>query len=405
MLKILIWLAAAVAVAAGQMRLTEQDAVAQALAARASLRAATERVRSAEALRRQAGLRPNPRLTLQSENVRFWGTPDFNYGELADTYAYVTHVLETGGKRARRVGEAGAAVEQAEAKRELERFQIGSRVKQAYWRAATARKLRDLLADNVAAFNQVVEYHRVRVREGAAAEADLIRVELEGQRLESDLISATLAADHTRIQLLREMGSAIFPEVEFVSAMEPNPDTAIPDLNQALEKRLELRLLRADVARARAALEVAKAGAAPDVDVVFGYKRALIFNTLVSGVTVPLPLWNRNQGTIAAAEHDLRASEATLAAEQAALKSEVNAAWREFDVRRRHVLELFPALRARAEGSAKIALAAYREGGSDLLRLLDAERTRIEAQILYYRALGDYHLSRVALDVAAGVQP
>ncbi len=403
MLKILIW-AAAAAAASGQVRLTEEDAVAQAMAARLSLKAASERVLAAEAIRRQAGLWPNPRFTFLAEGVRFWGTPPLNYGQDVDTFANLTQLFQTGGKRSGRVAEAGAAVQQAELKRELEQVQIAARVRQAYWRAAAARKLCDLLVENVSTFGQIVQYHRARVQQGVTAEADLIRVELQGQQFESDLTLAVLEADRARIELLREMGSTSFPEIEFASALEPKPDETTPDLNQALKKRVDVRLARADVAHARAALQLARTGAKPDVDVLFGYERTGGYNTLVAGVEIPIPFVNRNQGEIAAAEHELRASEATLAAQEALVKADVEAAWRYFDLRRRQLLEFFPALCSRAEGSAKIARAAYREGGADLLRLLDSERTRIEAQILYYRALGDYQQSRVLLDYMSEVQ-
>lgn len=62
-----------------------------------------------------------------------------------------------------------------------------------------------------------------------------------------------------------------------------------------------------------------------------------------------------------------------------------------------------PALRERAREIARISNAAYREGGADLLRLLDAERGRIEADLLYFRALTDFHLAVVELQSALGI--
>jgi outer membrane protein TolC len=62
-------------------------------------------------------------------------------------------------------------------------------------------------------------------------------------------------------------------------------------------------------------------------------------------------------------------------------------------------------LRDKAQESARISLAAYREGGADLLRLLDSERTRSEVQLLHFRTLGEYQQSRVALETAVGVAP
>ena len=65
----------------------------------------------------------------------------------------------------------------------------------------------------------------------------------------------------------------------------------------------------------------------------------------------------------------------------------MEAARSEFDIRRRQLTEAMQPLCDRANESARIANAAYREAGADLLRLLDAERVRIESQMLLYRTL------------------
>jgi outer membrane protein TolC len=60
-------------------------------------------------------------------------------------------------------------------------------------------------------------------------------------------------------------------------------------------------------------------------------------------------------------------------------------------------------MRTKADEAARIAEAAYREGGADLLRLLDAQRLRIETQLMYFRALTEFRQSIAALEAALGV--
>src|SRR5262249_26979168 len=85
--------------ALAQSRLTLADAITEALKNHPRLAAADARIDAAEGLRQQAGFGPSPRLTLQSENARAWGTPSFSYGRDADTLALLTQTFETGGKR------------------------------------------------------------------------------------------------------------------------------------------------------------------------------------------------------------------------------------------------------------------------------------------------------------------
>ncbi len=380
--------------------------MAEALRGHPLLAASGERVAASEGLKLQAGLRPNPRAYFQTENLRGHGAPPFSFSRDADMFAYVSQLVETAGKRARRLDAASAGVRRAELERELLARQIASRVRSAYWTAAGAQKLHELLLENEKRFRQVVEYHEVRVREGAMAEVDLLRVRLEGERLELAANAAALEAARARISLFREMGRPEFPKVAFSEPLEQA--VAAPpavDPARALAGRTELKIARQQVEQVRASLGLERAAARPDLDLLAGYKRTAGFNTLLAGVQVNLPLANRNQGNIVAAERELRAAEATLAAAEAVVKAEVEAAVREFEIRRRQVLETLPALRKRAAESSRISLAAYREGGADLLRLLDAERVRIEIELLYYRTLADYQQNLVALETALGVTP
>lgn len=393
--------------AAAQTHLTLRDAVTTAIKDHPLLQAGTERIGAAEGLRRQAGFMPNPRLILQSENARPYGNPAFVYWRDADNFAYLQQTFETAGKRDRRVDLAGAHVRRAELERELLERQIAGRVKQAYWYAVGARRAEELLTEDLKNFQRIIEYHEVRVKEGAMAEADLIRVRLERERLLITLNSTKLEAERARIHLYREMGQTQFPAVQLVDGLEPLADPAgsAADTAQALERRPELRLARQFVEVSRNSLRLQQVSGKPNVDVLFGYKRTSGFDTMLGGVQVDLPFHNRNQGNIAAATSELKAAESSLAATEALVKAEIEAAQRDYELRRRQVSDSFNSLRSQADESARIADAAYREGGTDLLRFLDAQRIRIETQLLYFRALTDYQQSVVALDIALGVTP
>src|SRR3954462_12341784 len=93
-----------------QTRLTLPDAISQALQNNPQVQVAQSRTQAARGQRTQAGLKPNPRLFLQSEDVRAWGTPAVPYWQGTEEYAYVGQVFETAGKRNRRVDVASSDV-------------------------------------------------------------------------------------------------------------------------------------------------------------------------------------------------------------------------------------------------------------------------------------------------------
>ena len=186
-----------VAPAAAQTALSLKEAVAEALATHPLLAAGTARIEASEGGRRQAGLAPNPRLILQSENTRPYFSPPFRFWHETDSFAFLQQTFETSAKRGHRVEVASANVRRAELERELAARQIAGRIKAAYWQAAGAQEIHDLLLESRKNFQQIVEYHEIRVREGAMAEADLLRVRLEGERLAVAANAALLEAQRS----------------------------------------------------------------------------------------------------------------------------------------------------------------------------------------------------------------
>lgn len=406
-MRILIALLAAPAMLAAQERLSVVQALEKAFATHPLLAEARQRIAVAEGARRQAGLAPNPRLVLQSENARIpVNSSPFVFARDTDNFAMVSQTFEWGGKRTRRVEAAAAGIERARHEFEALRLQIALRVRRAYWEAAGTARIHDLLLENVRTFQQIVDYHEVRVKEGAMAEGDLLRVRLEADRFALQANLARLDAERARIRLFQEMGQAEFPKVTYADPLEISEDRLIlADPEKALSQRPEVAAALAQLEQARAALRLAQAEVRPSYDALFGYKRATGFDTVVGGIEIGLPLRNRNQGNIESASAEIRAAEANLAAVRALVRAEVEAASVEYGIRRRQVTEFLARFREQAGETSRIAQAAYRLGGADLLRLLDAERVRIEIELVNYRALMEYRQSIAALETAMGVQP
>jgi cobalt-zinc-cadmium efflux system outer membrane protein len=408
-MRLRVWICASALVVTpalfAQARLTLADAVSEALTGNPQLSTAAARVAVAEGLRHQAGLGPNPRLILQSENTRFSGSPSFSYPRDADSYAFVAQTIEMGGKRQRRVDLTTENIHRSELEQQLQRQQIASRVSAAYWTAVGAVRNRDLLQQEVTNFERVVQFHRDRVREGAAPEVDLLRIEVERDRLTASARTAAQDAERARIALFREMGKTQFPPVEFADALEPARLVPILPIAEVLDRRPEMRISRAVIEQARASLRLQQANAKTDPDVQLGYKRTAGFNTLYAAVQIPLPVRNRNQGQIEAAVAEIKSAESSLAATEVLVRSDLEAAMKDYESRQKLLAETLQPMRDRADEVYRIADAAYREGGSDILRLLDAERTKIETQLAYTRSLTELQQSAVAVATAQGSLP
>jgi cobalt-zinc-cadmium efflux system outer membrane protein len=382
-----------------QQPLSLADAVRQALDRRPELKSAAARSRAGNSLTLQAGVFPNPRLIFQTENLR---TTHFDYGQDADTFLYASQVVETSGRRGARVRLARTIAGRARLEEEQIRRDIAVQVTEAYWNAIASEALLKLYEENNQYFAQIVEYHEARLREGKAAEVDVIRVRLEHQRIAAATENARTDAEKTRLELARAIGyeSSDWRLTEDLGRLE-NPRAINPDS----AARVESKLAAQSLLQARSALILERANGRPDLDVILGYKRIQGLNTALAGLQFNLPLFNRNQGAIGAAEANVQAAEQDAESAHLLLRSELEIARREYETRRRQIEKSFRPLRDRAVEISNISRMAYKEGGIDLLRLIDAERLRIESEISLIRLLNDYHKSVAQLDRAEGVEP
>jgi len=391
-----------------QSKLGLQDAINKALESRASLKADAERISTARGLKEQAGLLPNPEFQFSNENLR----PGQTYSQDVDTLAYVTHPLDILGKRKQRMAAAASGVNRSQAEYEMARLEIIQRVKLAYWAARGAQETRDLLKASVKAFQEIVDYHSSRLSVGAISEQDFLRVRLEAERLQIGANLAAIEATRARVQLLKEMGQTDFSEVELTEPMDASaaPIPAV-DIQQVLGRRAEMRVATAAVAEAQAKAQFEEVSARPDLNLIYGYKRTQLpdtrsgTNTAIAGLQITLPFTNRNQGNRAAATAELRRQQQLLAATDADVRADYYSALQEYELRRGEVVTTLEPLRQHAQNIAEIAQSAYAQGGTDLLRLLDAQRSRREAELAYVQGMVAYQQSIANLQAAEGVNP
>jgi outer membrane protein TolC len=384
-----------------QLKLSLDDAIKQALQSRASLKAENERVLTARGLRRQAALRPNPEFLFQNENLR----PGQTYTRDVDTVAYVTQPLDILGKRAPRISVAEEGIGRTQAEYDLARVHLIDSVKLAYWTARGAQETRDVLQTSVANFQKTVDYHAARLSAGAIAEQDFLRVRLESERLKISANLAAIEANRAALALLKEMGSTAAIGVVLTEPLDTGP----PPLEIGFAQRGEIKLARAELAESESKERLEVVAARPDLSAFAGYKRTQLpdttygVNTVIAGFQVSLPFVNKNQGNREAAEAEVRRRRQLLAAVETDVRAEYEGALQDYQMRRDEAIGTLKPLRQEAANLEQIATAAYAEGGTDLLRLLDAERARIDADLAWARGMADYHQSIVRLEAAEGV--
>lgn len=389
--------------AAGRSSLTLREAIRESLTS-PQARIGQDQVDTVRGSVVQAGLRPNLRLYLQSEDLRPWAG-NFDFPNATEDFGYVGQSFELGGKRGRRLDLAKANVREAEANRMLLNQQIAGRVAAAYWAAVADAGIETLLADDLHAVDEIVGYNKARVDAGAMRGIDLIRVQMERDRLLLAMAAARREVMLSRIELFRQIGRAPDANVTLADSLESAEPLQTRSIDLVLAARADVAAGQEAVTAAVADVQLQRAGGVPDVDLLGGYKRNSGENTLYTSLQLPLPFRNRNQGEVARAEATLRMAKDRLQQLELFVGADVAAAEDAYTQQQAVVRDILPEMRARAKQNLAIMDDAYRTGGVDLLRYLDAERTAFDVETTALRTLADFQQAGLKLQLAYGVQP
>ncbi len=388
--------------ASGQT-LSLHDAVEQALRSPEAL-AAVAQADEVQGQLRQAGLGLNPRLFLQSEDWRPWGD-NFDFPTGTENYGYVSQTFETDGKRSKRVVLLKARLAEARSQAQVTRFTLAARVAAAYWNAAVLDRTVALLRDDMAAVDEMVRYHKERVDAGAMRGVDLLRMQIERDRLDLALRSTERDAAQARLELFKQMGRPPLDHPQLTDAVEALTTVPSAPVGEVLARRADLQGAREAVTAAQADVKLQRAIAVPDLDLLGGYKRNGALNTGFGGLQIPLPFRNRNQGEIERAEASVRYAEDALAARELQVRAEIAQSEENYRRERDTVETLLPDMRAKAKDNLQRIAEAYRIGGVDLLRYFDAERTQFDVEVNALRTFADFQQAAVRLELSYGVQP
>jgi cobalt-zinc-cadmium efflux system outer membrane protein len=360
-------------------RLTLPEAVALARVHSPLAAAARAQAEGAAKAAKIAGRLADPTLELTAENWRP-GADDFVARTDLDVFAVVTQPLDLftrGGRKAQARGESEeAAAGRVRAEQDVELDTV-----RRYLEAWRGRELVASLEAQAENLGGIVSAMEKRVGEGYAAEADLLRFRAEAARAANHLARARIEHARVEAELAFLVGRPVAEarlEKPDLPLLPPGEPEALAEL--ALTSRPDVAAARARVARAEGTMSLEKARRYPDLALSGGYKRTTGLDTAVVGVVTTVPVFERNGRAVARAEADARAAglelEATLARARADAAILVRGA-RDLQAR---LARLDEDLVHPAEEARRSALAAFREGAIDVLRVVDAERTNTEAR-------------------------
>jgi cobalt-zinc-cadmium efflux system outer membrane protein len=241
---------------------------------------------------------------------------------------------------------------------------------------------------------------------GELSGVELRRLQVERHRFADDALVAGLALRNARCRLLALLGLRPLDQPFDTADTLPDAATVLSDaaapVDGSVSARADLKALRLGEQQADADARLQHALRIPPFSFGAGYQRDFGTNALVVRATIPLALWNSNEGGRArAAAERTRAASRTSAA-LAAAELEVQLARNAVESSRARVTSIASEYVKNAREARDIVLAAYGAGAATLTDYLDAQRAFREAQRAEHRALFDYRVSVCELEAAVG---
>ena len=354
--------------------LTLQQALDMARAKNPSLLSGQQHVTATKANEITAGLRQNPTFTISGADVSL---PADNP---ASPYTYVANasrLFERGQKRRWRLDIAHATTDVTTSQYKDSERQTILQVKQSFTNMLTAKAGLKIAQDNLDSYRKTVDLSKVRRDAGDISGTDFERIDLQLAEFESDYDSANLnliqASDQLQLLLGIEKPTAAF---DITGTLDP-PDLTqtLPQLEQAaLAARPDYQAALQSIRVADASVKLADADGTTDPTIGGEYERTATFNSAGFQVSIPLRIFDRNQGEKERTRYEAQASRFAEIAARNQVTNDVDQAWAGYETALSQAKRYNSHYVSEAQHVRDNLEFSYRHGGSTLLDYLDALR-------------------------------
>jgi cobalt-zinc-cadmium efflux system outer membrane protein len=403
----------------GPIRITLDEAIQMALEHNHNMLAMMTTIQQSQAEEVTQNLRPNPALFADWEYLPL-GSPS---RQNPNTYSGVStsdylnnnteadlglsYLIERGGKRRDRLQTQKDITAQTRSLVADNGRGLTFQVATLFFSAQLAESTLELAEKDLKSFQQTVDISEAQYKAGGLSENDYLMIKLQLLQFESDVEQAQLARVQSLSDLRQLLGyESVSEDYDVVSSFEYQPvKVNLDDLQlKALQNRPDLRAAQQGVTAANSQWVLQKAIGKQDVTVQGNYSHTGGINAASFYGSIPLAIFNRNQGEIARARFAITQADEQEKATSGQALTDVFDAYQGLRSNDKVVLLYISKYLDVATRSRDISEYAYHRGGASLLVFLDAERNYRATQLAYRQALASYLLALEQLREAVGVR-
>lgn len=382
----------AAAVAVPMQPLTLDAAIALALRLNPTLRAAGQEVAAQQGALTQAGARPNPELELLREGTR---------GDSRTTTALLTIPVELGGKRAARIDAARQEGQLAALALNAEQARVRADVIAAFHDVVSALARERMAQELVHLAGRALDAAGKRVDAGTLSPVEQTRARVAQGSARIEALQAARALEAARIQLAALWAG----DARGLVVVEPDTVTlpVLPPLDRLLaqlDAAPGMRQAKVNIEHRQALARLEQARRTPDVSVIVGAQREGpdARNRTVLGLSVPLPLFNRNDGAVLDALRRVDKAQDEQDAQAARLRAELGQAHARLATALAECALIATDILPGAQDAQRAASRGFELGKFGLIDVLDAQRVLAQSTYQYLNAVAESH--RAQADIA-----
>lgn len=359
--------------------------------------------RAKEAQTLQASFLPNPEISIELEN--FSGSAPFQGFRESELTLSVGQLIELGGKRAKRTEVAALNSDLAAWDYETTRLFVFSQVVKSFNAVLVAQKKVKLNSEIVKIAEQFLQRIEYRVKAGNASPAETARARVELSSNQILLQAAQRDLNSARRRLAATWGSdqPSFDKVggKLYAVISIPPFKSIIDI---ISQNPQVARWAVEMQRREKELQLAKANRLADPTITGGYRRLndAGANAFILSLSMPLQLFNRNQGAIESAK--MKRQQA--AYQKQAIELDIRVRLSESYNRLASVYQEIQTIKAdvlrQAESAYQTINRGYNMGKFSFLDVLDAQRTLFDVRSRYLDALREYHFEKAEIERLIG---
>jgi cobalt-zinc-cadmium efflux system outer membrane protein len=391
-------------------QITLDQAIDLALKNNATIKAARTQIDQSKATQVTADLRPNPVLQGDAQFLPFFTPSDFNSDHLSQNSQFdigAGYLFERGNKRSARLQAARDQTNVTSSQVADNERTLKFNVAQQFVNALLAKSNLDFALQNLKSFQDTVRINQDRFAAGAISKNDLLKIQVQLLQFQTDVSVARLAKAQALFSLRQLVGYQSVPrDFDVAGDLEFQPVTSSEDAleSTAISQRPDLQAAKSAVQAAQSQIALAKANGKQDLNVSLLYSHVSGASSGSVFFTLPLPIFNRNQGEVARTGFALTQANLNAEAAEQIVLTDVRNSYEAVKDSEEIVNLYRSGYLNQAKESRDIMEFSYRQGAAPLLDFLDAERSYRATQLTYRQALATCMLAQEQLRQTVGIR-